>query len=133
YYRQEDLIKLLHQRGVQVFVLGLVVDLSKDHGINKPSPREKAVKLLKSVADESGGRVFFPSTKEELVAATAEIILDLRAQFRVKYQSTHDTSRKRFRKVDVKYVSTDGETRQMIFPRAYYVDSKTPPQKPEKK
>lgn len=133
YYKQEDLIKRLHQRGVQVFVLGLVVDLSKDHGFDKPSPREKAEKLLKSVADESGGRVFFPSTKEELVAATAEIILDLRAQFRIKYQSTHETS-KRLRKIDVKFVSTDGEERHVIFPRAYYVVSKNPPaEKPEKK
>ena len=134
YHKQEDLIKLLHQRGVQVFVLGLVVDLSEDRGINRPSPREKAEKLLKLVADESGGRVFSPSTKEELVAATAEIIFDLRAQFRITYQSTHDTSRKGFRKVDVKFVSTDSEQRKMIFPRAYYVGPQTPPaKKPEKK
>lgn len=134
YYKQEHLIKLLHQRGVQVFVLGLVVDLSEDSGLNRPSPREKAEKLLKSVADESGGRVFFPSTKEELVAAAAEIIFDLRAQFRIKYQSPHDTSRKGFRKVDVRFASTDGEQRNVIFPRAYYAGPKTPlAKKPEKK
>jgi len=133
YYKQQDLIKLLHQHGVQVFVLGLVVDLSDDKGFNKPGVKEKAEKLLKSVAEESGGRVFFPVKKEELVASAAEIILDLRAQFRIKYQSTHDASKKGFRKLDVKFVSPDGEKRNMIFPRAYHVGPRTPPGKKSEK
>lgn len=89
---------------------------------------------MTTVAKESGGRVFFPATTEELVAAAAEIILDLRAQFRIMYQSTHDPSKKGFRKLDVKFVSADGEKRNMIFPRAYYIGPKNAPGKnPEKK
>ena len=134
YYKQKDLRKLLDETGVQMFFLGLVVDLSKDgRSMQRPSPRVEAEELLTAVATDSGGRVFFPETKEQLVAAAADIIYDLRAQFRIKYQSTHDGSKKGFRKVDVKFVGAEGdEKRNLVTPRGYYVGPK-PPAKSEKK
>jgi Ca-activated chloride channel homolog len=120
YYKESALVKLLREQGVQVFVLGLVIDLDRQTGYISKSSREKAEKLLTTLAEESGGRVFFPSTKEKLVIAMAEIILDLRAQFRVNYQSTNSNSKTGFRKVEVKFVSTDGEKRKLIVPRGYY-------------
>src|SRR6185295_10779954 len=96
------LIKLVRENGVQVFVLGLVVDLDEQGGFIRTSPRQKAEQLLKSVAEESGGRVFFPKDKKEMVDAAAQIILDLRAQFRIKYQSTN-AAKNGFRQVVVKF------------------------------
>lgn len=134
YYKEQDLIKLLREQGVQVFTLGLVVDLDREGGFTRLSAREKAEKLLKTVAEESGGRVFFPQTKEELITSAAEIILDLRAQFRINYRSTNENPKKGFRKVDVKFVSPDGEKRNLIVPRGYYIGPKDPlTKKPEKK
>lgn len=136
YYKQEQLLKLLRETGVQVFTIGIVVDLSRDTPpafLNRPSPRDKAEKLLNSVAEESGGRVFFPNDKKELVDSASQILLDLRGQFRIKYQSTNDASKKGFRKVEVKYVAAQGgEKRNLITPRGYFVGPRTPA-KPEKK
>ena len=134
YYRQDQLTKLLRESGVQVFILGLVVELDKEHGLIRESPRQKAEKLLTTVAEESGGRVFYPNDKQQLVAAAAEILLDLRAQFRIKYQSTHDASKKGFRKVDVKYVAAQGdEKRKLVTPRGYLVGPRTPAKTEKKK
>ena len=62
-HTQQDLTKLLRERGVQVFVIGLVTELDREAGfIRRTSPREKAEKLLNAVA-ESGGRVFSPQRR----------------------------------------------------------------------
>ena len=133
YYTQEQLIKLLREIGVQVFILGLVVELDKEAGFTRLSPRQKAEKLLNAVAEESGGRVFYPKDKKELVEAAAQIILDVRAQFRIKYQSTR-ASKNGYRKIDVKYVAAPGdEKRNLITPRGYFVGPRTPPDKKSEK
>lgn len=133
YYKPEQLVKLLRETGVQVFAVGLIANLDHDQRFHQPTPRQRAVNFLTTVADESGGRLFLPETREELSASAAQILLDLRAQFRIKYQSTNDASKKGFRKVEVRFVSTDGEKRNLIVPRRYYVGPKTPPGKNSEK
>ena len=134
YYSQEKLTKLFRETGVQVFIIGMVLELDKQAGLMRPSPRQKAEKLLNDVANETGGRVFFPETKKALVDAAAQIIMDMRAQFRVKYQSTHDASKKGFRKVEVKYVAAQGdEKRNLITPNGYWSGPRTPAKSEKKK
>lgn len=132
FYKQEALIQLLRETGVQVFVLGLVDDLSNQSPYSKPGARDRAEKLLKTVAAESGGRVFFPRDREELMNAATEIIMDLRGQFRIRYQSTNDVTKNGFHEVEVKFVSTDGDKRQLVVPSGYFVGPRTP-EKQEKK
>ena len=132
YYKPQDLLKLLYQESVQMFAIGLTGELSPSKKSGKGSPRENAEKFLATVAGNSGGRAFIPETKEQLVASVAEILLHLRAQFRINYQSTNDASKTGFREVEVKFVSPD-ENRHLVTPRAYYVGPKTPPEKSEKK
>lgn len=123
YYKLEDLVKLLRQEGIQVFCLGLTIDLDKEGGFIRTSPRDRAEKLLKTLAYETGGRVFFPRTGAELIDATAEVITHLRSQFRVTYQSSH-RGKKGFRKVDIQLITPSGEKRSVIVPRGYYVGPK---------
>jgi Ca-activated chloride channel homolog len=134
YYKQEQLMTLLRETGVQVFILGLVVGLDQQGGFIRVSPRSKAEKFLTTVAEESGGRVFFPKDKQELVAAAGEIVLDLRAQFRINYQSTHDAAKKGFRRVEVKFIAAEGdEKRKLVTPPGYFFGPRTPPAKSDKK
>jgi Ca-activated chloride channel family protein len=123
YYRVDQLTKLLREEGIQVFILGLVLELDPDAGLIRKSPRQKAEKLLETIADETGGRVFFPKSRTDLTEATTQIINHLRAQFRITYQSTNSVVEKGFRKVEVKLVSAGGEKRNAIAPRGYYVES----------
>ena len=117
YYKQEQLLKFLHQTDVQVFALGLVTELNKDAGLIRTSPRDKAEKLLQTVTSETGGRVFFPRNKTELIDSLQQLITDLHGQFRITYQPSKE--KKGFRKVEVKLVSPNGEKRIAIVPRGY--------------
>jgi Ca-activated chloride channel family protein len=115
FYKQEQLVKYLHQTDVQVFVLGLVTELDNEAGLIRLSPRDKAEKLLKTVTSETGGRVFFPKNKTELIDSLQQIITDLRGQFRITYQPSKE--KKGFRKVDVKLGSPNGEKLNAVLPR----------------
>lgn len=124
YYRLDQLIKQLHQSGVQVFALRLISERDKAKSAVRRNPLEQSERLLKTVAAESGGRAFFPETQAELIDATKQIMVDLRAQFRITYQSTQDSAKKGFRKVEVKLISQTDEKHKAIAPRGYYEGSK---------
>jgi Ca-activated chloride channel family protein len=117
-FNQDALIKMLRQSDVQVFALGLVADLDNVSGLTRKSPRERAEQLLKTVTSETGGRVFFPSTKTELIDSIAQIIADLHGQFRLTYQSSNG-AQKGFRKVEVKLNSANGEKLKAIVRPGY--------------
>jgi Ca-activated chloride channel homolog len=121
FYQTETLLKLLRQRKVQIFVVGITMDLDKEAGLVRRSPREKAEKLLTSVVEETGGRAFFPRDGKQLSDAALEIVHDLRAQFRVVYTSSAVGAG--FRKIEVKLTAPNGERRIAITRRRYYVES----------
>ncbi len=45
------------------------------------NPRE----VLKELAEDSGARAFFPESDQELQAATAEIVADIKAQYTIAF------------------------------------------------
>jgi ABC-type Zn uptake system ZnuABC Zn-binding protein ZnuA len=51
--KSKDLIQQLKDRKIKVFVVGLVHEL-------EPGKRSKATKLMKMLANETGGRAVFP-------------------------------------------------------------------------
>lgn len=117
-YKLEKLLTLLRQEKVQVFVVGLTVDLNNESSSTRMGSRDKAEKLLNTLAEETGGRAFFPKEKDELVDSIAQIVHDLQGQFRLTYQSS-DGEKKGFRNVEVKLISQNGEKRKAIVPRGY--------------
>ncbi|HXL80692.1 MAG TPA: VWA domain-containing protein [Pyrinomonadaceae bacterium] len=137
YYKREDLIKFLHTTNVQVFVIGIVTLLDSQAGLVRSSPREVAEGFLRSVAEESGGRLFLPKNVGELSRALDEIDHDLKSQFVIGYQSTNDGGKTGFRKVDVKAIEAPGrEKLHLITARGYYLkppssDSKSKDKKPQ--
>src|SRR5207244_4218535 len=46
YYKLDALVNLLRENDVQIFVIGIVKELSKEGGFIRSSPRENAEKLL---------------------------------------------------------------------------------------
>jgi Ca-activated chloride channel family protein len=101
YYSSDRLFRLIRENNVQVFVVGVVELLGKQRGplIIKNS-REKAEKLANRIAEESGGRVFFPKDGKELKGAVEEIVHDLHTQYLVGYERTIKPT-KGFRKITV--------------------------------
>lgn len=119
YYNIEKLLTLLHKERVQIFIVGLILDLQdQPTSTARAGNRERAIKLLTTLAEETGGRVFFPRDTSELGQSIAQIVHDLDGQFRITYQSSNNT-KKDFRKVDVKLFSPPSENRKAIVPRGY--------------
>jgi len=120
-YKIETLLKVLRAANIQVFTIGFTSELDQEAGYIRKAPREKAETLLKTLAEETGGRTFFRRDTKDVIKATSQIVTDLRSQFRITYQSSSDVKKKGFRKVEVKLKSPDGEKRTAIVPRGYYV------------
>ncbi|HKP37965.1 MAG TPA: VWA domain-containing protein [Pyrinomonadaceae bacterium] len=120
FYTTDQLIKLLRARNVQVFVVGVIAQLDGERGLTRPSPKEKAEKLLKRVALESGGRVFFPTNMDELAGAVDEINHDLHTQYLISYESKNNPGKDNFRKIEVKMVESPGRAKLTAITRPGY-------------
>ena len=115
-------VDLLHETNIQVFIIGIVFMLEKEGGFVRSSPREKAEKLLATIAEESGGRLFLTKNLGELGKAIGEIVHDLRGQIMISYQPSG--AKAGFRKVDVKLVKTPGREKwRVIAPPGYYLNA----------
>jgi len=128
--RLDEVIKQLYLEDIQVFAIGLTTELDVDAGLIRKSPRSKAEKLLTTIAEESGGLVFFPKDNKELITAVDLIGQAVRAQFRFAYQSSKQFTKPEFRKVEMKLASTNGEKHRANAPQGYYVEAKDINQKP---
>lgn len=135
YYSAQKLFKLLREQDVQVFIIGIVVQLYKEEGFIRPSPRQKAEKFLNQLAEETGGRVFFPNDVRDLQKATAEINHDLHLQFIVGFERQTAASEKGFRKMKVKMAPTSARKKLKLITRpGYWVNVQHPlPKDPDKK
>lgn len=80
FYKQDQLFALLHGNKVQVFVIGLVNGLNDKKALLRKSSREKAIKFLQRLAQETGGRAFFLESPAELPGIADAIVSDLRSQ-----------------------------------------------------
>ena len=135
YYSSDTLLKFLRTQGVQVFALGLTAQLKDVSPNTNPSPRARAEKLLFEVTEESGGHVFFARSEDDLLnSATPQLLTYLRSQFLITYQSSDNSSKKGFRKVELKLDSPNDEKRSVITPRGYFFPTPSaPPVAKEKK
>ena len=106
FYSANTLNNLLREQDVQVFIIGVVKQLSGDGGLIRPSPRVTAENRLKQLTEETGGRVFFPKTGKELEDAASEIAHDLHSQYLVGFERQTDPGEKGFRKLKVRLAPT---------------------------
>ncbi len=117
-YKLEELLKLLRDGDVQVFCIGLVGELDRQDGLMMKSKRAKAENLLKRLADETGGRVFFPERVTQLREAAEEIVRDFRTHYVIGYTPTGGPTPKPARKLEVKLADTKGKEKRKGFVRA---------------
>lgn len=134
YHKREELIKLLRREGVQVFVISFLIELSDERRLTRPSPRERARKLAEEIAEESGGRAYFPKKPSELVAAVEEISRDLRSQYVLAYAPTNASADSKYRKVEVKIADAPSRPKRLAVARpGYFGAGAPPPGQPAKK
>jgi Ca-activated chloride channel family protein len=98
--KEKEVIEAMKEDEVQVYLVGFV-DEEESGGFFGRSPAKKAKQLLTRLAEDSGGRAFFPTDVSEMPAIAAQIAKELRAQYVISYypnNSRHDGS---FRSVRV--------------------------------
>ncbi|HKQ79172.1 MAG TPA: VWA domain-containing protein [Blastocatellia bacterium] len=117
--KEKEVIEAIKQEEVQVYLVGLINDVAEEKSLSGKSPAKQAKDLLIRIADDSGGRAYFPKDVDEIPAVAAQISKDLRSQYVVSYYPTNDKRDGSFRNVQVG-VSITGERKVIARARRGY-------------
>lgn len=118
--KEKEVMEAIKEDEVQVYLVGFIDEEMEEKSLFGKSPAKKAKDLLSRIADDSGGRAYFPKEISEIPAIAAQIAKDLRTQYVVSYYPTNDKRDGTFRNVQVS-VNSQG-SRKMIARtrRGYY-------------
>src|SRR5689334_8962379 len=89
YYKFNEVVDHLRETDVQIYLIGFISDLDGDRGLFRKSDKDKAEGLLKKLAEETGGRAFFPRELSETHTIAQQISTDLRTQYSIGYYPTN--------------------------------------------
>jgi Ca-activated chloride channel family protein len=109
--KEREVMEAMKEDEVQVYLVGFV-DEEESFSLFGRSPAKKAKDLLIRLAEDSGGRAFFPTDVRETPAIAAQIAKDLRAQYVISYYPCNDRHDGSFRSVGV--VVDHGDNRKLI-------------------
>jgi Ca-activated chloride channel family protein len=121
FHDEDQLVKLLRENDVQVFIVGIVNQLAKGGGLIRKSPRDAAEGLLKRIAEESGGRVFFARDTKETSEAIEQIAHDLHFQYLLGFERPGKPGEKGFRELKVKLTNVPGREKLTVITRPGYL------------
>lgn len=107
---EAELFALLRQSQVQIYVIGFVNELSKEADAGGVSRQQKAKSFLTRLAEETGGKVYFPNSMDDLLPIAKNISDELRTQYSLTYTPTNETRDGKFRKIRVEVA--DGANRE---------------------
>lgn len=119
FYKPEQVLGRLRELDVQVFGIGLPGAVGPTRRLISKSAKEKAEDLLKQLARETGGRVFFPETGEELKAALVEVILNLRGRYVVEFVPAGRDGRPASGRIEIKVSNAPGRPDRQTFHRPW--------------
>ena len=85
--------------GAETIIYAIGIGDSRQEGVNK--------KVLNEVAENTGGRAFFPKKEDDLKAAFAEIERELRSQYLVAYSSANKKHDGSFRRISIEITNPD--------------------------
>jgi VWFA-related protein len=74
FYKQDKLFELLREKSVKVYIIGLVGSLKQQGALSQ----KRAINFLNSLAEKSGGRVFFPASKSEVKSIASGLLENIR-------------------------------------------------------
>jgi Ca-activated chloride channel homolog len=98
--KEKEVIEVMKEDEVQLYLVGFV-DKVEPGDLFGRSPAKKAKDLLIRLAEDSGGRGFFPTDTSETPAIAAQIAKDLREQYVISYYPSNDKHDGSFRSVRV--------------------------------
>ena len=111
-WKEKEVIKAIQEDDVQVYLVGILDEGDDGASLFGKSATKKAKDLLIHLAEDSGGRAFFPKDASEMPAVMAQVAKDLRSQYVVGYSPTNDKKDGTYRAVKV--VATPKDNRKLI-------------------
>ncbi len=99
--KEREVMEAIKEDEVQVYLVGFIDEDMEEKSLFGKSPAKKAKELLMRIADDSGGRAYFPKDISEIPIITAQIAKDLRTQYVVSYYPSNDKRDGSFRTVSV--------------------------------
>ena len=99
--KEKEVMDALKEDEVQIYFVGFIDEEDSEKSYFGKSPAKKAKDLLTRLADDSGGRAFFPRDVSEMPAIAAQIAKELRTQYVVSYYPTNDKRDGTFRSLKV--------------------------------
>ena len=118
YYSEAQLLELLKESDVQIFVVGFVKALSDDKGFISKSPQGKAKAFLERLASATGGKSYFPASAAEMGPIAKDIAAELRTQYSIGYIPSNDRKDGTFRNIRVSIPDGPGGAKRIAITRA---------------
>lgn len=101
-FSEQQLFDLLRQSEVQIYAIGFIGALNNQPEMNETKSRQdKAKALLTRLAEETGGKVYFPNSIDELPQIANGISSELRTQYLITYAPTDTAGSDAFRNIKV--------------------------------
>ncbi len=117
-HNEEELFKLLREFQVQIYAIGFVDNLSNAPDASGANQREKAKTFLNRLTRETGGKVYFPNSVNELPQIAADISGELHTQYLVSYIPTNENRDGAFRKIKVMVNEGTNKEKRVAITRA---------------
>src|SRR5262249_17150329 len=99
--KEKEVMDAIKEDEVQVYLVGFIDDEAEEKSLFGRGSGKKAKELLSRIADDSGGRAYFPKDISEIPAIAAQIGKDLRTQYVVSYYPTNENRHGTFRTLQV--------------------------------
>ena len=122
YYKLDELVAKVQESDVQVFCVGFL-NAIPDKGLfgrwSKSVP-EKAHDALVRIAEETGGKAFFPDKVTDVHSIVSEIASELRNQYSIGYSSSNNARDGSFRRVKIELAGISAANNRLRYRRGYY-------------
>ena len=123
FYKEQQLYELLRESDVQIYVIGFVGDLDKEGGLISKSPQGKAKAFLERLATETGGKVYFPNSVNELNGIAQDISNELRTQYLISYSPTEKVQDNTYRNLKVVVADSPKKEKRIAITRSGIIRS----------
>ncbi|MGH9767238.1 MAG: VWA domain-containing protein [Blastocatellia bacterium] len=99
--KEKEVMEAIKEDEVQVYLVGFIDEEMDEKSLFGRSAGKKARELLSRIADDSGGKAYFPKDISEISAIAAQISKDLRTQYVVSYYPSNDKRDGTFRSIQI--------------------------------
>ena len=126
FYTHEELIDKVRESDTLVYIVAFLdSELSEKGGFFGvfKSQKSKIEEQINAIADETGGKAFFPKEVSALNPIFESIAHDLKKQYRLAYISSNPEENGEWRRIDVRLTSAKQKELKVRAKRGYYAEA----------